>query len=67
MTRMVQEFTGTAVMMFSMQLLEKRGQDLSAENVIIWNTLKALYSAFIIATLILGLGGPTGGCFSLYY
>ena len=57
---MVQEFTGTAVMMISMQLLEKRGVGLSPENLILWNTLKALYSAFIIAVLILGLGGPTG-------
>ena len=47
-------------MMFSMQLLEKRGAGLSADNMVLWNTLKALYSAFIIAVLILGLGGPTG-------
>ena len=56
----VQEFAGTAVMMFSMQLLEKRGAGLSPDNLVLWNTLKALYSAFIIAVLILGLGGPTG-------
>ena len=61
----VQEFTGTAVMMFSMQLLEKRGAGLSQDNLILWNTLKALYSAFIIAVLILGLGGPTGSRSSL--
>lgn len=47
-------------MMFSMQLLEKRGQGLSPDNLILWNTLKALYSAFIVAVIILGLGGPTG-------
>ena len=58
--RGVQEFAGTAVMMFSMQLLEKRGAGLSPDNLVLWNTLKALYSAFIIAVLILGLGGPTG-------
>ena len=57
----MQEFTGTAVMMVSMQLLEKRGAGLSQDGLILWNTLKALYSAFIIAVLILGLGGPTGG------
>ena len=56
----MQEFTGTAVMMVSMQLLEKRGAGLSQDGLILWNTLKALYSAFIIAVLILGLGGPTG-------
>ena len=60
MRRVVQEFAGTAVMMFSMQLLEKRGAGLSPDNLVLWNTLKALYSAFIIAVLILGLGGPTG-------
>ena len=58
----VQEFTGTAVMTVSMQLLEKRGAGLSQDGRILWNTLKALYSAFIIAVLILGLGGPTGRC-----
>lgn len=47
-------------MMFSMQLLEKRGAGLSVDTLVIWNTLKALYSVFIVAVLILGLGGPTG-------
>ena len=56
----VQEFTGTVVMMVSMQLLEKRGAGLSQDGLILWHTLKALYSAFIIVVLILGLGGPTG-------
>ena len=58
----MQEFIGTAVMMTSMQLLEKRGAGLSADDLVIWTTLKALYSAFIIAVLVLGLGGPTGKC-----
>lgn len=59
----MQEFIGTAVMMTSMQLLEKRGAGLCADDLVIWTTLKALYSAFIIAVLVLGLGGPTGKCF----
>jgi hypothetical protein len=59
----MQEFIGTAVMMTSMQLLEKRGGSLHADDLIIWASLKALYSAFIIVVLILGLGGPTGWCF----
>ena len=57
-----QEFLGTVVLVGGAMLIEARSEGLDGQLKTLYAPLSAFFIGLFIAVIILGLGGPTGGC-----